>query len=70
MGMGSRACRVSRERVRPLTKHEIDRRIDQMLSEFAESGDDSEREDGEALRPRWIAASELVRRMRPHIVLN
>lgn len=56
--------------MRPLTKHEIDRRMEQMLSEFAESGDDSEREDGAALRPRWIAASELVRRMRPHIVLN
>ena len=68
--MGSIACQVRRKRARSLTKQEIDRRIERMLSEFVESCDDRMAEIGEVRRPRWIAASELVRRMRPHIVLN
>lgn len=64
------ASAVEHEGIRRLTKHEIDRRIEQLVSVVTELCDNGAREDGDLLRPRWIAAGELVRRVRPFIVLN
>jgi hypothetical protein len=62
-------CRVIEETIRPLTKHEIDRRIELVVSEVA-SASEEQREAGDLFGPRLISAGELVRRMRPFIVLN
>jgi hypothetical protein len=56
-----------------LTKKEIDRRIGDLAAEIAAGavrpgGADSD--DPDDLRPRWITAAELVRRMRSFIVYN
>jgi len=56
-----------------LTKQEIDRLISDLAAEIAEGavppgGTDSH--DPDDLRPRWITAAELVRRMRSFIVYN
>jgi hypothetical protein len=69
--MGAKACRAGLEgRVRLLTKHEIDRRIELLVEEVAmlDAGDGHPGAD--AFRPRWITAAELVRRMRPFVGLN
>jgi hypothetical protein len=52
----------------PLTKREIDRRIDDLVAEIAAGGTDPLL--GEPSRPRWIAPAELVRRIQPFIVHN
>ncbi len=62
-------CRVTEETIRPLTKQEIDRRIELVVSEVAALRNEK-REEGDLFGPRWISAAELVRRMRPFIVLN
>lgn len=71
--MELKVCSVG-ERVRSLTTHEIDRRISRLVAEVAEHEDGLVAVAGgcesDALRPRWISAAELVRRMRPFIVLN
>ncbi len=68
--MRERAGGVEHCGIRRLTKHEIDRRIEQLVCVITEICDSGAREDGDLLRPRWIAAGELVRRVRPFIVLN
>ncbi len=64
--------RVStREMLRPLTKEEIDRKVEAVVAEVTLI--DSEIDDpasSDALRPRWITAGELVRRMQRFIVYN
>ena len=50
--------------LRPLRKDEIDRRIGTLVEGLALS---VESVDG---RPHWISAAELVKRMRPFIVLS
>jgi hypothetical protein len=54
---------------RPLTQEEIDRRIDTLAQGVATSLVGGPPEPGR-WEPRWISAAELVRRMRPFIVLN
>ena len=49
--------------MRPLDKQEIDRRIEDLVSELF-----VEPEPG--ANPRWIAAGDLVRRMRPFLVYS
>jgi hypothetical protein len=52
--------------MRPLTKREIDERIHRLVTEVIAWGDHEHDDDATAagaLRPRWIAASELVQRM-------
>jgi hypothetical protein len=66
--MGKPCC-VIEETIRPLTKHEIDRRIECVVSEVAASCEE-QREEGDLFGPRYISAGELIRRMRPFIVLN
>ena len=53
---------------RRLTKGEIDRQIYTLVEGLAL--DSCEPLGGESSLPRWIAASELINRMRPFIVLN
>ena len=64
----NRPCAVESARMEPLTKQEIDRRIDDLVAEIAAGGTDPL--DGEPSRPRWIAPAELVRRLQPFIVHN
>ena len=67
--MSANACRAG-SMARKLTKQEIDRRIEGVLSEVASVCDEASRLDGDLCRPRWIAASDLVRRVRPFLGLN
>jgi len=60
----------ARTTLRPLTKDEIDRRIDGLIQTVASAADEDEASSGTELQPRWISAAELVRRMRPFVVLN
>ncbi len=55
---------------RPLTKDEIDQRIDGLIQTVTTVADDERPDTGAELRPRWITAAELVRRMQPFVVLN
>jgi hypothetical protein len=60
-----------RELLRRLTKQEIDRKVEAVVTEV--TWIDSEVEDptvSNALKPRWIAPAELVRRMRRFIIYN
>ncbi len=50
--------------LRPLRKDEIDRRIGTLVEGLALSVESVDR------RPHWISAAELVKRMRPFIVLS
>jgi len=66
--MAINAARVAEAPVRPLRQREIDRRIEMLVSDIAAPADG---EDGEQdLRPKWISAGELVRRMQPFVVHN
>jgi len=69
--MQAKVCRV-REQIRTLTTDEIDRRISRLVAEVGGHEDSAAAAcvEIEAHRPRWISAAELVRRMRPFIVLN
>ena len=59
------------ELLRPLTKQEIDRKVEAVVAEVtwidSEPGDPKV---SNALKPRWIAPAELVRRMRRFIIYN
>jgi len=68
-----REDRTECEPIQRLTKREIDRRIDALVTEVvAHALKDVEQDwiGSEPLRPRWISAAELVRRMRPFMVNN
>jgi len=54
----------------PLTRSEIDRRMDDVVVEVAAGAASIEAMDSAALRPRPISAAELVRRMRPFLSRN
>ena len=67
MGIEGRAGSHS---LRPLTKSELDRAMQRVAEELAlppEPGDD---EPVPGLRPRWIAAAELCRRVAPFLGRN
>lgn len=63
---------LTRERIRPLSKLEIDRRIEDLVADLAsgEPASSTEPSDGGSLRPRWIVPSEIVRRVRPFLGRN
>jgi hypothetical protein len=65
-----KAVRAAQVSVRPLTKEEIDRRIESLVAQVtgADAAGGGAGED--AVRPRWISPGELVRRLRPFIVYN
>ncbi len=59
--------------LRPLFKQEIDRRIERVLHDVASPcATETERAGGadDPLRPRWIDASLLIRRMSGFLVYN
>jgi len=67
-----RRADVGRTAARALTKREIDRRIQQLTSNLA-GGSEGEKGDScspDAVHPRWIEPSELVRRLRQFVVYN
>lgn len=67
--MSRKACASLEVELRPLNKEEIERRIDTLAHQLAtDAAGPTAGEEG--LQPRWISAAELVRRMRPFIVLN
>ena len=68
--MSSRSCLSVEPTLRPLTREEIDRRIETASRALADSPAARHTEPGEGMQPRWITAAELVRRLRPFIVLN
>ncbi len=68
--MRTKTCLMYPVEIRSLSKDEIDRRIDSLITEVTASVDDEEPERFGGCNPRWIGASELVRRMRPFLVLN
>ncbi len=62
---------LSREILRPLTKQEIDRKVEAVVAEVTLINPEIDNPEGsDTLRPRWISAGELVRRMRRFIVYN
>lgn len=63
---------VRREGLQPLSKGEIDRRIERVMAEVTAGGGDAEvlTSATPARRPRWITAHELIERVRPFIVQN
>ena len=65
-----KTCVMSPAAIRPLSKDEIDRRIDSLSTEMTASAGDAEPQEFGAGPPRWICASELVQRMRPFLVLT
>jgi hypothetical protein len=67
--MRPKAC-PSRPAFRALTKDEIDRRIDTLVQRLAVTPGEVQTDAAPCCRPRWISAAELVRRMRPFIVMN
>jgi hypothetical protein len=62
MGMEGR---TGHRTLRPLTKTELDRSMQRLADELALEPESSADEPVPALRPRWIAAAELVRRVAP-----
>ena len=68
--MGTKTCSVSPLEIHSLSKNEIDRRIDSLRTEMTAAAGDEGHEELGGCSPRWICASELVRLMRPFLVLN
>ena len=68
--MGMKTCVMRPAEIRPLSRDEIDRRIDSLCAEMAAAASDEGPEEFGGCQPRWICASELVRCMRPFLVLN
>ena len=59
--------------LKPLTRDDLDRHIQHVASEVACHAIvdlAAEAASEETLKPRWIRAADLVRRMRPYIVYN
>lgn len=67
--MNRKTCATHHSEPRPLRTQEIEQRIDLLIQELALSSAEAP-SDTSARNPRWISAAELVRRMRPFIVLN
>jgi hypothetical protein len=55
--------RTGHRGLRPLTKSELDRSLQRVAEELALPPESPAEEAVPALRPRWIAAAELVRRV-------
>ena len=65
--------RTAVSKPRPLTKADIDCRMQQLIEEVAAPCGDpggEARSDCDALNPRWIEPAELVRRMSRFLVYN
>ena len=64
-GLGS-SCAT----LQPLTRQELERRIHRVVTEVSNPVEQDPRGRGGDEDFRWIAAADLVRRMRPHLVFN
>lgn len=65
--------RIQTAALKPLTRDDIDQHIQHVASEVAcdaVANLAAEAASEETLKPRWIRAADLVRRMRPYIVYN
>jgi hypothetical protein len=68
--MGTKVWRAGQLALKPLTMHEIDRRLEAVVAEVAAPAAPPSAVHGEDLHPRWIGAAELARRVRPFLGLN
>lgn len=68
--MSSKTCGIDLFSIRPLTKNEIDERIDNLTAQLAESAGADGQAPDEEICPRWISAADLVRHMQSFVVLN
>lgn len=67
----SEASLAPEEAVQPLTHEEIDRRIGDVAAHIvAAPVRDSQGTAEGQLRPHWISSAELVRRLKPFMVMN
>ncbi len=57
--------RAGQRTLRPLTKTDLDRSMQQVADELALDPEEGDDEQVPSLRPRWISAAELVRRVSP-----
>ena len=64
-GLGS-SCAT----LQPLTRQELERRIHKVVAEVSSPAEPDFGCRGGDEDFRWIAAADLVRRMRPHLVFN
>jgi len=65
--------RIGTASLKPLTRDDLDQHIQHVASEVAcDAAVDlvAEAASEETLKPRWIRAADLVRRMRPYMVYN
>ena len=68
-----RTSLLSRVPLRPLSMHEIERRMEWIVAEVtphAEARAAVQTDGGHRLQPRWISPAELVRRMSRFVVYN
>jgi hypothetical protein len=68
--MSPRACTCQDAALEPLTWQQIDRRIANLVTEVSAPTEAEGASGGGNRGFRWIAAADLVQRMRPHLVLN
>ncbi len=69
--MGTKTCVMRPVEIRSLSRDEINWRIESLGADLtAAADDDGGSQELGARQPRWIRAGELVRRMRPFLVLN
>jgi hypothetical protein len=70
--MGTGRSGLAAAPFRPLTKQQIDRRIERLVSELlaVELGPQDPEDPSGRFRPRWICPAELIRRVRPFVSLN
>lgn len=62
--------RAGSHSLQPLTKVELDRCMQRVAEELALAPEPEEGEPVPALRPRWISAAELCRRVAPFVGRN
>jgi len=65
--------RIRTASLKPLTRDDLDQHIQHVASHVASAATIdlvAEASSEETLKPRWIRAADLVRRMRPYIVYN
>ncbi len=68
--MSTTAGASSRLAIRPLTRDEIDRRLDWLARDLSTAAVEARTSPSTGTEPRWISAAELVRRLRPFIASN
>jgi hypothetical protein len=68
--MSPRGQSATRATCQPLTRREIERRINELVAEVAIPAEAIHGSGAGVEGLRWIVPSDLVRRMRPHLVLN